>query len=120
MTTDDSILGTLVGVLLVVLALPMLMMVVMGPAMMGGWGMHGTGGEWNSLWMLPTMVIPLLLLLGLGYLVYRTVASGGEQTGRPTSRRESAIAELRTAYARGELTDEEFERRRETLQRTEN
>nr|WP_302080547.1 SHOCT domain-containing protein [Salinibaculum sp. KK48] len=61
---------------------------------------------------LDTTTIVLLILLGGGYLVFRRADEG--QTPR-----NPAMEELRTAYARGDLTDEEFESRRDKLGRTE-
>jgi len=52
-------------------------------------------------------LIFLLILLGGGYLVFRRMSE--TQTSQ-----DPAMEELRTAYARGDLTDEEFEARRET------
>jgi len=50
--------------------------------------------------------------LGGGYLVFRRMSE--TQTSQ-----DPAMEELRTAYARGDLTDEEFEARRERLERSE-
>ena len=51
------------------------------------------------------MTIALLVLVGIGYLIYRS-ASG-----------DPALDELRLAYARGDLSDEEYEERRDRLTR---
>lgn len=78
--------------------------------MMGYGMMDGTGSGW---WPLLGMAFPLLflaVLIGGGYVLF-TRASEGRDT------RDSAMAELRMAYARGDLSDEEFERRRERLER---
>lgn len=117
MATTDTTVRTILIVLGALLLLPFLMMLFFVP-MMGMWGgghmwdggMWGTGGgapwTWIVMW-----IVPLVLLGGLGYLLYRSL--------RRSSDREldSAIQELRTAYARGELSDEEYEKRRERLQR---
>jgi putative membrane protein len=84
--------------------------------MMGG-GMWG-GGMWGngttSGWMFVVGIVMQLLFLAAlvagGYLVYRAVADS-ERDSDP------AIEELRLAYARGELTDDEYEQRREALER---
>lgn len=93
--------------------LPLLMMGLGG--MMGYGGMMGqygsTGGWWPFIGMLVPLVF-LLLLLGGGYLVFRRV-SETQASHNP------AMEELRLAYARGDLTDEEFEARRETLEQSE-
>ena len=105
--TDDTV-RTAVLVLAGLLAVPLLMMVVMMPMMgLAGWGhMSAWGGGWGAT---VAMAIPLLVLGALGYLLYLGVRedSGGETN--------DALAELRAAYARGELSDEEFERRRDRL-----
>ncbi|WP_265109868.1 SHOCT domain-containing protein [Halosolutus halophilus] len=69
---------------------------------MGGWG--GFGG-WMFLW-------PVLLFGVLALLALWTGSRGREaRTARP----DRSLAELRERYARGELSDEEFERRRRNL-----
>lgn len=78
----------------------------------GGWGMGGglLGGD-MFLW-------PLLLVGLVAVLVY-ALSDGGTATKDRRSGRETdrAMAELRERYARGELSDEEFEQRRRTLER---
>lgn len=100
--------------LLVIIAIPFVMMILMMPMMgafdgghMGGWMWDGTGASWA--WVAMWLVMLGVLAIG-GYLVYRVFRS-------PSTGTDSAMAELRTAYARGELSDEEFEQRRERLQR---
>lgn len=66
-------------------------------------------------WPLVGMLVPLvflLVLLGGGYLIFRRVAEH-------QSSHDPAMEELRTAYARGELSDQEYEERRERLQKVE-
>ncbi|UHQ95155.1 SHOCT domain-containing protein [Haloterrigena alkaliphila] len=116
MATDESLIRTLLIVIAAILLLPVLMMALAMP-MMGVWGggHMWDGGMWGGagpvwLWLLMS-IIPLLVVLGLGYLLYSAIR-------RSSSRRtDPAIEELRTAYARGDLTDEEFEERRERLRR---
>jgi putative membrane protein len=77
-----------------------------GGGMMGrGWGLFGGAmGLWGLLWM------GLLIAITL-YLVIALARRGGDRPdGRP-------LAVLRERYARGELSDDEFERRREQLER---
>jgi putative membrane protein len=89
-----------------------------GSGMAGGmWGpMHdswmgsGTMGPTSGWWLLVAVVWRLLLLVALiggGYLLYRAVAA---------DRADSAVRELRQAYARGDLSEEEYERRRDRLE----
>ncbi|WP_311170381.1 SHOCT domain-containing protein [Halobellus ordinarius] len=77
-----------------------------GSGMMGGWGLFGgTMGFVGLLWMGLLLGVPL-------FLVYAYFDR------RSDERDERPLAVLRERYARGELSDDEFERRREELQRT--
>ena len=58
------------------------------------------------------MLVFLLVLLGIGYLIYRAF------TRESLSSNDPALEELRLAYARGELSQEEFEQRRENLRQS--
>ncbi len=72
----------------------------------GGWGVFGAGmGLWGLLWM--------ALLIGLPLYVAYTLLDrdSGEEERRP-------LSILRERYARGELSEEEFERRRQQLEST--
>ena len=92
---------------------PLLGMAVMMPMMgtmgwmWGGSGMAGSG--WSPLITLGGSLIWLGVVALLAYAAYRVAA------GRGGDGRDPAIAELRRAYARGELTDEEYETRRTRL-----
>lgn len=107
-------------VLLIVVALvllaPLLMMFFMMPmmGMMGWWfgGAPGTGIGMSPVWGIGMMLVFLLVLLGIGYLVYRAFTRGSLSSNDP------ALEELRLAYARGELSQEEFEQRREDLRQS--
>lgn len=108
--TDDALRIILVVIAALVLA-PILMMVFMFP-MMGMWGgmMGGFDGFGGSpLWGIGMMLLWLVVLVGGGYLLYRWVSGAGSIGADP------ALEELRLAYARGELSDEEFEERRSRL-----
>jgi len=105
------------------LVLPLLTMGLWGGGMMGGpmmgggmWGGGMWGGETAPGWMLLagllSRLLTLLVLVGVGYLGYRAL------TGRADGA-DQAVEELRMAYARGDLTDEEYERRRQTLEEDE-
>ncbi|GAA5049108.1 SHOCT domain-containing protein [Haladaptatus pallidirubidus] len=108
-TTDNnsSLTRIVLIVLVVLLAVPMLMMAFAFP-MMGGWMTGGYAGG-VPVWGWFMMLIPLVVIVALGYLAYRELA-GDEFGGDP------ALSELRVAYARGDISDEEFETRRERLQ----
>jgi putative membrane protein len=54
----------------------------------------------------------LVILLDGGYLIF-------QRMNETQTSRNPAMEELRTAYARGDLTDEEFEARRDKLERPE-
>lgn len=116
--TDDTRLVTLLLVIIgAVFIFPMFLMgfgmMGFGPMMGGMWG----GGMWGdgtmSGWMFVVGIVMQLLflaaLVGGGYLIYRAVA------GRESDS-DQAIEELRLAYARGELTDEEYEQRKDALE----
>ena len=116
--SSSNQLDTTTIVLLILGAIILLPLLTMGMGfgeMMGYGGMMGqyggTGGWWPFIGMLVPLIF-LLILLGGGYLVFRRMSE--TQTSR-----NPAMEELRTAYARGDLTDEEFEARRERLERSE-
>jgi putative membrane protein len=97
-----------------IIVLPLLTMGMGFGGMMGYGGMVGYGGTTSGWWPFVGMLVPLifiLILLGGGYLIVRR--ANESQTAR-----NPAMEELRTAYARGDLTDEEFESRREKLERS--
>lgn len=85
-----------------------------GPMSEGMWDSHMWGGGAMSGWMvlvgLVMQVLFLAVLAGGGYLSYQTIVEGEGDA-------DQALEELRVAYARGELTDEEYEQRREVLER---
>ncbi|WP_423999152.1 SHOCT domain-containing protein [Haloarcula salina] len=76
-----------------------------GGMMGGGWGLIGGAmGLWGLLWMGLLIAVPL-------YLVFALAGRDGDRSD------ERPLAVLRERYARGELSDDEFERRREQLER---
>lgn len=105
---------------ILVLALVALGLLVLLPLLFTGGGMMGyrgtmmgpTYGTNAPGWMLAVglvgQLLTVALVVGLGYLAYRVVT--GPQT-------DTAMEELRVAFARGDIDDDEFERRRETLER---
>ncbi|OAQ52995.1 hypothetical protein HTG_09195 [Natrinema mahii] len=118
--TRDTRLATIVLVAIAVLVvLPMAFMgfglMGFGPMMGGTWG-HGMWNGGTAPGWLPLVAVLMQLLfvaavVGGGYLLYRAIA-GGDDTDR-------ALEELRLAYARGDLSDEEYEQRRDALERNE-
>jgi len=111
--TDPTRIGTIVLVLLgALIVLPVLTMGVGVGGMMGYGGMMGPHGASGGWWPLMGMVVPLaflLVVLGGGSLVL-------QRAFEDRTARDPAMEELRTAYARGDLSEEEFEARRRTLQ----
>lgn len=112
-----NLLVLLVGGLAVLVLVPALFMgfgmMGIGGMMGGGWGGHmwgDTGGGWYPLIGVAMQFVFLLVVLAGGYLLLRTVVDGDDGT-------DPAIEELRSAYARGDLSEEEYERRREALER---
>ena len=115
-TTDRTLRIVLVVVAALVLA-PMLMMTLAFPmmgmwgggmgygGMMGGYGTYGGSGLWG--WGM--MLVWLVVLVGGGYLVYRWLSGSGGGT------EDAALEELRLAYARGDLSEEEYDERRAKL-----
>lgn len=113
-TTDDTFRIVLIVIAALVLA-PILMMVLAFPlmgmwggGMMGGYGGYGMYGG-SSLWGIVMMLVWLVVLVGGGYLLYRWLSGSRGVTGDP------AIEELRLAFARGDMSEEEFEARRSKL-----
>ncbi|MBX0325007.1 SHOCT domain-containing protein [Halomicroarcula sp. F13] len=115
--TSDGLLRIVLIVLAVIVLFPMLMMVFAAPmmGMMGWWWGGGTAGGLSPLWGIGMMLVWLVVLVGIGYLLYRGLV-GGVGSSLTTDR---ALEELRVAYARGDLSDEEFEERRAKLTREE-
>lgn len=91
--------------------------------MMGGYGCtvgsyggtSGIGTAGTVLGLLGQLGI-LLLLVGGGYLLYRALVDDSGIHNRGTS--DTAMDELRLAYARGEVSEEEYETRRKRLQQS--
>ncbi|WP_435074117.1 SHOCT domain-containing protein [Halorubrum sp. HHNYT27] len=110
--TDDGILRIVLVVLAILVLAPMFMMALAFP-MMGMWG-GGMMGDYvgyggSALWGLGMMLTWLIILVGGGYLAYRwIVGSDGVST-------DPALEELRLAYARGDIDEEEYEERRTKL-----
>ena len=121
MTTSETTNRQLVWILLAILAVLILL-----PAIGMGFGMMGVGpmmgGTWShpmwdatgtSGWMLVIgygmQLLFLAVIVGAVYLGYRAVTSQDSST-------DPAIQELRVAYARGDLSDEEYERRLDRLE----
>jgi putative membrane protein len=113
---------TLVLLLVAAVVLLPLLTVGLGGGTMGGGMMGGMRGShmWSDggvpgWWLLASLLgraLTLLVVLVVGYLVYRALTESGAGT-------DAAMDELRLAYARGDIDDEEYERRRQTLEANE-
>jgi putative membrane protein len=121
-TTDTRLVVIVLALLGALVLLPTLFMgfgmMGAGPMGMGHDGMWGSGGSTPGWWPVAGLLMQVLFLaavVGLGYLLYRAVV--GAQSS--TAGGDPALEELRLAYARGDLDEEEYERRREHLQREE-
>lgn len=110
-TSTDSVPWSLVLLVLALLLLPPLVMLLAMP--MVGYGMM-SGARVSPAVALVSGLVPLVVLVGVGYLVYRAFAGGSLPGGR-----DPAVEELRVAFARGDVSREEFEERRELLEREE-
>nr|WP_233340570.1 SHOCT domain-containing protein [Haloprofundus sp. MHR1] len=117
MTSSNQLDTTTVLLLIlgVFILLPLLTMGMGFGGMMGYGGMMGQYGSTGGWWPVIGMLVPLVFLvalLGGGYLLFRQVSE--TQTSH-----NPAMEELRLAYARGDLTDEEFESRQNKLKQLE-
>ena len=116
--TDDQLVTIVLIVLGAVVVLPVLFMgfgmMGFGPMTGGMWGGHMWSDGPVPGWMVLVGVLMQLLFLaaivGAGYLVYRAVTTADRGA-------DQALEELRLAYARGDFTDEEYEQRKDTLER---
>lgn len=109
MTSNNFEVETISTVLAALLAIPLVIMGVLMPLMVlvkGGKMMGAVG----SLGMIMP-IIPLAILSVLAYSLY--TYSGSDEERQKSG---SSLEELRSAYARGDLSDEEFENRRDRLQ----
>jgi putative membrane protein len=111
--SSSNQLDTTTIILLILGAIIVLPLLSMGfGGMMGYGGMMGQYGGTGGWWPLVGMFVPLiflLVLLGGGYFLLQRVTDSWTP-------QDPAMEELRTAYARGEVSDEEFEERRRRLQ----
>lgn len=91
--------------------------------MMGDWagGAMGAMGGAMFLWWLAEVAIVVLLVVGVVVFLRRAShPAGGTWTGAapgvpPVLRPDEPLEILRQRYARGEIDDEEYERRRRVL-----
>jgi putative membrane protein len=113
MTTrsNNSLFRIIVIVVAVLLLVPLLMMFsfpMMG--MMRWWGSAGPSIGLSPFWGIGMMLLFLLVLVGIGYFLYKSV------TGEVLNEKDRALEELRITYARGDISQEEFQKRRDLLE----
>lgn len=86
--------------------------------MMYGWQYEGPGGGW---WIVMVVVMVLFwtaLVIGAVALLRHNRPTVSHPTPSNTPTSSTAIAILQERFARGELTEEEYQRRRKILQET--
>jgi putative membrane protein len=112
-TTDRQLVWVVLAVVAALVLLPAFGMLGTGSMMGGGWGDHmwdaGGAPGWTLVVGMVMQIAFLAVLVGAVYLGYRALTTTEEST-------DAALEELRTAYARGDLSDEEYERRRDRLE----
>ena len=116
-TTDRQLVWVALAIVVALISIPTFGMGIgtmgSGSTMGGTWshGMWGAGGA--SGWMLVVglgmQFLFVALVVGVAYLGYRAVTGQAESS-------DPAIEELRMAYARGDLNEEEYERRKARLE----
>lgn len=106
MKDADRLIWVVLLLVVFILLAPMLLMFTVIPAMGPEWmnGGHGMTGWWFG-----SILILLFLLIAVGLIFYYILI------GDETSSDDVAIEELKVAYARGDINDEEYEKRYERL-----
>lgn len=92
-------------VILLVVGLLVVPVLVMGLFMATGPG-HVVESTPMAIWIV-SLLVATVLIVGVGLTAYRVVGPEGDE--------DPAVEELRVAYARGDIDDEEFEKRYERL-----
>lgn len=113
--------GTTVGIVLIVVLVVLLLSGagMMGFGMMGGYGgmMGGFGAQafgFNPGWAILSLVFWALIIAGIVLVVVWLFRNAG-RTGLSASSSDPALELLKTRYAKGEITKEQFEEMRRTL-----
>ena len=109
MRIDNSLFQVIIiaGVLLLVPLLMMISFPMMG--MMRWWGGTGPGVGLSPFWGIGLMLVFLLVAVGIGYFLYKSVVGGVVNDS------DTALEELRIAYARGDISQDEFQERQKLL-----
>jgi len=112
-TTDRQLVWVVLAIVAGLILVPLFGMMWAGPMMGGMWGTGMWGADGMSGWMLiigvGMQLLFLAVIVGAVYLGYRAIRKRDDVS-------DPAVEELRAAYARGDLSDEEYERRRDRLE----
>ena len=81
--------------------------------MMYGWNSQGVGGGWWFVMIIAMVVFGLFFVVGMLSLLRHYGSRTGTRSGAPPT--SPAIEILRERFARGEMTEEEYVRRRKLL-----
>ncbi len=87
---------------------------MMGPGMMSGYGGMMGGWSYNPIGAIASLVTWALVLGGIALLVVWVARDAGGVTS--ATRPDSAIEILKTRYARGEITKEQFDEMKKVLE----
>lgn len=78
---------------------------------------YGYGGmEWMWLWMLAWLLLAVAGLAVLGFAVIKLVGAGSRRINSDASGANTARQILSERYARGEIDEDEYRKRRDALQ----
>ncbi len=97
---------------LVVIGVLLLLPLLGGIGMMGGWGMMGPGmmgGGWSGGWGMPFLGMLFWLLTLVGLVLVVTAIVRREGAGAPAGQDEAPLEILKRRLARGEITREEYD-----------
>ncbi len=83
----------------------------------GYYGGYGMMGGFGGIWMIFMMPIGLIVLVVIGYAIWRGFGWGGDRYRHSSSYRENgnAMEILRQRYARGEITQQQFDQMKKDL-----
>lgn len=85
----------------------------------GSWGHHGMMGSGGGMgWFIGPIMMLLFLAAGVAIvvLIVRSLGGHGSQQGTDVTRDASALRILEERFARGEIDEEEFRKRKSTLE----
>lgn len=112
MTADmDTVVRSIVILVAVFVLLPM----IVGAVAMSVFGLFGAGlfGHMMPMYGAVMLLVWVLVIFGVAYVLYQALLDTRSKRSGDT-----ALKELRVAFARGEIDEDEFESRRERLEET--